>query len=98
MEIRFLDEAEEEMLAAAERYERKVPNLGEAFLSEVRRVIDVVASRPRIGAPVSKDTRGAFLRRFPCTVIYGEAGDELLIVAVAHHRRRPGYWKDRLTR
>ena len=98
MKVRFLEAAEEEMLSAAERYEREVPELGEAFLVEIRRVVDLVASRPRIGAPVSKDTRGAFLRRFPYTVIYGEAGDELLIVAVAHHRRRPGYWKDRLTR
>ncbi|MET0691185.1 MAG: type II toxin-antitoxin system RelE/ParE family toxin [Candidatus Binatia bacterium] len=40
-------------------------------------------------------TRHFLLRRFPFGVVYRELGETLQIVAVAHGRRRPGYWKDR---
>jgi hypothetical protein len=35
------------------------------------------------------------LRRFPYSVIYYLRDDELRVVAIAHHRQRPGYWADR---
>jgi hypothetical protein len=36
-----------------------------------------------------------FLKGFPFAVVYRREGDELVIFAVAHHRRAPGYWKAR---
>ena len=36
------------------------------------------------------------MARFPCAIIYSLLDDEILVLAVAHHRRRPFYWRDRL--
>jgi hypothetical protein len=35
------------------------------------------------------------MRRFPYSLIYAALVDEIRILAVAHHSRRPGYWRDR---
>lgn len=86
------------MTSAAELYEHEVPDLGKAFLSEVRRAVELIESRPRIGSQISRDTRRSLLRRFPYSVIYGLDEDQLVIVAIAHHRRRPGYWRERRQR
>jgi len=43
------------------------------------------------------DTRRFLLRRFPYSVIYRVEPSRIVIVAIAHGRRRPGYWKERLT-
>jgi hypothetical protein len=36
------------------------------------------------------------LKRFPYDIVVRELSEEILVVAVAHHSRRPGYWRDRL--
>jgi hypothetical protein len=36
------------------------------------------------------------LRRFPFVIIFREAAVRIEILAIAHGRRRPGYWRDRL--
>jgi hypothetical protein len=36
------------------------------------------------------------LRRFPYDIVVRERVDEIIVVAVAHQSRRPGYWKNRL--
>jgi hypothetical protein len=40
--------------------------------------------------------RRALFRAFPCSIVYREAGGEVQILAVSHHRQRPGYWLARL--
>jgi hypothetical protein len=42
------------------------------------------------------DTRRVLLRRFPFSVVYAADSDVALVIAVAHHSRRPGYWCKRL--
>jgi toxin ParE1/3/4 len=37
--------------------------------------------------------RRRVLHRFPYSVIYEAQGSTVTVLAVAHHRRRPGYWK-----
>jgi plasmid stabilization system protein ParE len=50
---------------------------------------------PRIGVPTQRRFRKMFLHRFPLSIVYVERGEEIVIVAVAHQRRRPGYWRRR---
>jgi hypothetical protein len=38
------------------------------------------------------------MRRFPYLVVYREVSTGLQVIAVAHGRRRPGYWKNRASR
>jgi len=92
---RYLPGAREELNKAAAFYQASVPGLGDAFLDDVERAIDDIRENPRIGAPIGRAFRRAVLRRFPFTIVYAERGDEIVIVAIAHDRRRPGYWRGR---
>ena len=92
MRVRFLSEADVEFRESARYYEDKAPGLGFAFIAEVHRVAAVVASQPGIGSPVDEELRKFVLRRFPYNLIYAVEGDEFVISAVSHHKRRPFYW------
>jgi plasmid stabilization system protein ParE len=92
---RYLPAAREDLNEAAAFYQVSVPGLGDAFLDDVERAIEDVCENPRIGAPITRAFRRAVLRRFPFTIVYAERDDEIVIVAIAHDRRRPGYWRGR---
>lgn len=95
MKVRFLPEADIEFRESARYYEGKAPGLGIAFIAEVHRVAAVIASQPGLGSPVDDELRKFVLRRFPYNVIYAVERDEVVITAVAHHKRRPFYWGGR---
>jgi plasmid stabilization system protein ParE len=92
----FLPPAEEEMIAAAQYYQEQSAGLGSEFLSEVERTVAAVLAHPEAAPKVKKGIRRRLLKRFPFGVLYAVATDEVVIVAVMHLRRRPGYWEDRL--
>ena len=69
--------------------------LGLAFLAEFERTANFVLANPLLGAVFHGTRRRYILRRFPYSIIYQVAADELRILAIAHHRRRPGYWAHR---
>ena len=92
----FLLPAEEEMMAAASFYEDASFNLGVEFLNDVDRVVDLLRSHPLSGHPVGSDLRRAILHRFPFSIIYAIESDSILVIAVAHQRRRPDYWRERI--
>jgi len=98
IDYRFLLPAEEEMIEAAIFYESASVNLGADFLNDVDRVIDLLRNHPLLGQPVDDDLRRAILHRFPFSIIYAVDSDTILIIAVAHQRRRPDYWRERLKR
>ncbi len=93
---RFLTPAEIEMTEAAAFYESASSGLGNEFLDEVQRVIDLVCEHPELGRSIEPRLRQALLHRFPFSLIYTIEVEEILIVAVAHQRRHPGYWRDRI--
>lgn len=95
MRLEFLLEAEEELVAAAEFYASAMPRLGREFLAEVTRTCGLIAENPTAGSRLAPRIRRRLVRRFPYSVIYAEFSDTVLILAVAHQRRRPGYWQDR---
>ena len=96
MRIRYLTPARAEFLAALEFYEKEAPGLGAEFDAEIADVENRLLQHPGSGAPFGEGTRRAILRSFPYSVIYHVAAEEVLIVAVAHQRRRPDFWKGRL--
>ena len=69
--------------------------LGLAFVTEFERTANLILANPVLGAIFSGNLRRHLLRRFPYSVIYQITAEEIRIVAVAHHRRRPGYWSER---
>lgn len=90
---RFLPPAEEEMTEASVFYQVASAGLGADFLNDVQRVVDTLRAHPALGTPVGEGLRRALLHRFPFSLIYSVEVDEILVVAVAHQKRRPGYWR-----
>ena len=91
----FHPAAEVEMVVAAEFYDAHRPGLGLEFLAEVERATRALVTYPRIGRQFSKRLRRLLVRRFPYGLLYQAEANEICVVAVAHVRRRPGYWRRR---
>jgi plasmid stabilization system protein ParE len=94
--VELLDAARAEFLAAMDRYEREAPGLGAEFLDEVSRAAERIVTFPDHGSPHLGSTKRLVLPRFPFDVVYLPDTEPVVIVAIAHHRRSPGYWKDRV--
>jgi plasmid stabilization system protein ParE len=94
--IVFLPPAQEEMTAAARYYQAQSTGLGTEFLAEVERTIAAIVSHPKAAPKVKPDIRRRLLKRFPFGILYATTIDEIVVLAVMHLRRRPGYWQDRL--
>ncbi len=78
-------------------YESKQPGLGAALEGEVEAVLSMIARFP-LAAPrwkTHEHRRVAVLDRFPFTLPYQFAGDDIVVLALAHTSRRPGYWARR---
>ena len=90
-------EAQAEVQTAIAYYDSQREGLGLEFLLELERVFQKIQDMPRSAASLDKrGTRKRLLRRFPYTVYYAEFDESIWIVAVAHQKRRPGYWTDRM--
>jgi toxin ParE1/3/4 len=83
------------MTQASVFYEAASSQLGVEFLDDVERAINLVRNHPASGQSVGGTFRRILLHRFPFSLIYVVEPDAVLIVAVAHQRRRPDYWRDR---
>jgi len=97
----FHPEARLELLADGEWYDERELGLGERFETSVRAAIDGARDSPVscavwpgwVGEPVVRSKRVGV---FPHRVVFFVRGDLLTVVAVAHAKRRPGYWRDRV--
>lgn len=92
-------EALAELEDAALWYDRQRPGVGDAFVAAVTDAIETLIRWPGFGSPVL-DVRGEMLRQaqvdgFPYHVGYVVTDEEIRVLAVAHERRRPGYWTSR---
>lgn len=92
----FRAEAEAELEEAVAYYEAEKSGLGRDFRKQIEAAVLKIRETPLRWSPLGPDTRRIHVGRFPYAVVYAELPDHILIIAVAHHRRRPGYWKDRI--
>ena len=95
--LRIAQPAVEELREAVRWYEARRAGLGAELFDAVAETIELIKDHHEIGEPTSADgkTRRALVLRFPYQVVYRLRPDEIVIVAVAHLKRRPGYWKTR---
>ena len=93
MNVRLGGPASEE-LSEAVRWERQSGGLGAAFLEAVQRAISRIETHPGIGTRLAdqRDTRRMLVTGFPYQVVYILRPTEAVVVAIAHLKRRPGYW------
>jgi plasmid stabilization system protein ParE len=96
MRARFLKAAEFEIDEAVAYFDTQRNGLGDRFEQDLENTVAFVTAHPQSGRAVTGRVRKFGLRTFKYNVIYVIDNDEIIIVAVAHHRRRPGYWRARL--
>jgi plasmid stabilization system protein ParE len=95
MNIRFLRLADREVDDAVRWYEEQAEGLSRTFLDELDRVVRLVRSYPLIATQIKPGLRRFLFVHFPYSLIYGIDQDTIVVIAVAHHHREPGYWADR---
>jgi hypothetical protein len=95
MTVEFLQAAEDEAEEAFRFYEQRQPGLGATFRASLAMALTRVEKSPLATPIIGADFRKCRLRRFPYNLIYCVRADRVLIVALAHDRRRPGYWHSR---
>lgn len=94
-------EAEEELAAAVDWYEDQEPGLGAALVANVDEAVARLLRDEPIGLNVpgvaaNLPVRRTLLDGFPYAVVFLDYEDRLHVLAFAHHKRRPGYWRHRL--
>lgn len=94
--VRVDERARREAREATERYAERGRMLGRRFRDELLAALFYAASHPLSCSPYLHGTRRAFLKKFPYFVIFLDWEGLIFVVAVAHAKRREGYWKARI--
>jgi plasmid stabilization system protein ParE len=95
--LRVLPEAEEEIAHTAEWYESKRPGLGVEMVAVIEAAFEQIVDAPlacavwRRGRPY----REKIVERFPYIIFFTIDDAVVEVVAVAHTKRKPGYWLER---
>jgi toxin ParE1/3/4 len=94
MTVRLLDEA-------AHWYEERQGGLGQQFLDALAHALELIEQHPQSFSLIqtkdaARQVRRYVLPRFPFLLFYEVRADETIVLAVAHARRRPNYWQNRL--
>lgn len=104
MKVLLHDEARLEMREAADHYDLGREGRGDVFVDAVVARAEDVARMPGIAhrepdAPADIDVRRVLLRRHPyALILVVESAESMLLIAVAHEKREPGYWHHRIGR
>jgi plasmid stabilization system protein ParE len=93
--VAFHPEAEAEFVAAAQFYEAQSLGLGRDFIAEVQRATRALVTYPRVGRQFSRKASPSARPAVSLRPAFEIESDDVLVVAVAHVRRRPGYWRGR---
>jgi hypothetical protein len=91
----FEEGAEEDFAEALAFYQEESEALAGHLYDEIHRLIADVCAAPRLYRVVANPMRRHFSERFPYAILYVEKPDYIAIYAVAHFKRRPGYWRER---
>ncbi|HEX7409473.1 MAG TPA: type II toxin-antitoxin system RelE/ParE family toxin [Candidatus Binatia bacterium] len=98
MRYEFNPQALEEYEAAALRYAEREAALALRFIEVVEDAVHRILEAPTRWRVIAEDVRRCLTRVFPYGILYTVEPDFVLIVAVMHCSREPGYWKQRLTK
>ena len=86
--------ASRDLRSATKRYREHDQDIATDFVEAVDDAIAKIIAAPQTW-PVKNRWRRYYLKRFPYTIVYREAGERIEIGAVAHQKRRPDYWTRR---
>lgn len=91
----FREQARKEFDAAGDWYERERPGLGNAFLTEVDRILGRVLDNPEAFPEMLDGVRKAVVKRFPYCLYFRIRGNTVVVLAVFHSARNPAQWRVR---
>lgn len=94
-EIVVHEDADSELNNAAAFFQSRQEGLGDQFLGEVAAAFRRIQSHPFSGSTVFDEFHRHLMRRFPYSIVYRVETEKVFVLAVAHLRRRPLYWRDR---
>ena len=87
--------AETEINEAADFYDLENPGLGSVFIDEIQKAIESISEFPDAAPLIRGRVRKRAVVKFPYSLVYSVRQDEIRILAVAHQKRRPFYWRGR---
>ena len=96
MKLLYHEAAEQELLSEVAYLEAQATGLGRRFLQEIRRIELLLSSSPEANPEMRPGLRTKGMKSFRYTIVYSLEAEGVLILAVAHHRRRPFYWLGRV--
>jgi toxin ParE2 len=96
VKARFIVDAELELDKAIAFYNKRQPGLGRHFLKEVAHAVSLIEEFPEAWPLVSDVDRACRVRRFPFRLVYFVDDGAIVVLAVAHFKRRLHYWRDRV--
>lgn len=96
MKAEFLTEADDEFREAARYYETEAAGVGVAFIAALHKAVSEILEFPFATPFVRGSVRKKVLRHFSYNIFYAVEADTIIIVAVAHQRKRPSYWRARI--
>ena len=94
--VKLIHEAETELREAVLYYEEQQGGLGGEFIREVRTALQIIQRAPEMWPARARGMRRYLVARFPFLVHYRIESERILVVAIAHGHRKPGYWTDRI--
>ena len=95
LRIEFHPSAVDEAEGALQWYAERSPAAAKAFLHELDHALSQILGAPERWPRFTQDTRRYQFRRFPFTLFFRVTQGTVQVLAVAHQRRKPGYWRDR---
>ena len=96
MKVTFHEAARDELAHAVTFYNDRSEGLGAALVEDVNSTIDRIVTHGDMGVGVRPGVRRILLRRFLFSLLYDTSTERVRILALMHHRRRPGYWAERV--
>lgn len=94
--LELLDEALDEAEGAARWYAERSEDAAVGFAEELAAALTLIERAPARWPRYDRNTRRFLLRRFPYSVVYRIEASRIVVIAIAHAHRRPGYWRTRL--
>ncbi len=89
------EDVEIEIIEAAEFYDIESIGLGKKFVDEIEIAIEKISCFPYADPIIKGGIRKKELNKFSYSLFYSIKAEEIRILAVAHHKRRPFYWRRR---
>jgi toxin ParE1/3/4 len=90
--VRYLIEAREEFLHEVSYFSSIDPSVGQRFDAAIQKAEFLIAEFPELGMAYEHGTRRVFPGKFKFSVVYLVRREEVVVIAIAPFKRKPGYW------